>query len=166
MIADSVALGDLSMLAPLSVKDAIWIEAERALAAEENGKNESAKFKYLTDRFDRLEMYLSDARHLLTLAEFSARLAAVKGSKSVKKMKPIDPKTLPSVEMMKAKEERELSDEQKAERDRLKLEREKLRMQRLQQMQEIQQLVESANTPEEMEAARRLVETKYADKNE
>lgn len=149
------------MLAPLSVKDAIWIETERALAAEENGKSESAKFKYMADRFDRIEMYLSDARHIMTLCEFSARLAAVKGSKSVKKMKPIDPKTLPSVEMAKAKEERELSDEQKAQRDRLKLEREKLRMQRLQQMQEIQQMVESANTPEEMEAARKLVEQKY-----
>ena len=154
------------MLAPLSVKDAIWIETERSIKAEEDGKGDSAKFKSLNDRFDRIEMYLSDARHILTLAEFSARLAAVKGSKSVKKMKPIDPKTLPSVEMAKAKEERELSEAQKAERDRLKLEREKLRMQRLQQMQEIQQMVESANTPEEMEAAQRLVDKKYADENE
>lgn len=152
---------DLSILAPLSVKDMIWVEVERGLAAEDEMQMETMRYKMLNDRFDRLEMYMADNRHILTMTEFDARLAAVKGGKSVKKMKPIDPKTLPSVDMAKAKEERELSEAEKAKRDREKMERTKRRMEHLKQMQEIQQMLEGAETPEQIAEATRQFEDKF-----
>lgn len=161
LVSDAVAMKDLSILAPLSVKDMIWVEVERTLVAEDELHMETMRHRMLNDRFDHLEMFLADVRHILTMTEFDARLAAVKGGRTVRKMKPIDPKTLPSVEMAKSKEERELTEEQKAQRDREKMERTKLRMEHLRQMQEIQQLLEGADTPEQIAEATREFEDRY-----
>ena len=63
--------------------------------------------------------------------------------------------------MAKDKDERELTDEQKAKRDREKMERAKLRAERLMEMQHIQLLLENAETAEEIGEATRKFEVQF-----
>ena len=154
---DAVALKDLSILAPLTIKDMIWIEVERSVVAELEAKAEGDKFKYLHDRFDRLDMYLADIKHLSLLIEYDARIDAMKESKGVRRQKPVDAKKLPSTAMEKAKKEVEMTEEQKREAERKRFKRQYDAILKQQRMNHIRELVESAKTPEDWENVERAM---------
>lgn len=157
---------DMSMLQPMSLRDLIWVEVERGVVAEQEAKAEYDRAKYLHDRFDRLDMFLADIKHLDLMIEFYTRLNLMKGGKGIRNVKPIAAKSLPSTAMQQEKEDRELTPEQKAEKNMA--ERKKaLRAVRMRNEQKyIDQLLANAETPEQFEEAQRLFEEHQKKKRE
>lgn len=84
------------MLAPLSVKDAIWIERERYNASVEKNKEEESKYKFAIERFEDLQLLLLDIREVSRNTNVYVKLAALKGGKRPPRVKPIKAEDLPS----------------------------------------------------------------------
>lgn len=135
----------------------IWVEVERGLVAELEAKAESDKFKYLHDRFDRLDMYLADIKHLCLLIEYDARIDAMKESKSVRRQKPVDAKKLPSTAMEKAKKDSESTEEERRAEERRRFKRQYNAILKQQRMNMIRELVEKAKTPEDWENVNKAI---------
>ncbi len=147
---------DMSMLHPLSVRDLIWVEVERGIVAEQEAKAEFDRSKYLHDRFDRIEMFLADIKHVSLLTEYGVRLNLMKGGKGIRTIKPIATKSLPSTAMAQEKEDRELTPEQKAAKNIAERKRLLRAAQRRREQKYIDQLLADADTPEKLAEAERL----------
>lgn len=108
MIESCVESGDLSVLAPLSVKDLIWVNVAQALKecrkTEQNADLISAAAKSL----ETIYMTICDCRDVALDSNLFLRLNAIRGVKGAK-LNPFDTKLLPSsiAEEKKEKKRRE-----------------------------------------------------------
>lgn len=83
------------MLAPLSVKDAIWIDFAIAFKQKKEYDNEYSKIKFQSDQFEALYGLLLDVKEIGKHTNSYVQLAAIKGSKTGK-INPIKDEHLPS----------------------------------------------------------------------
>lgn len=122
LVKTAVATGDLGILAPLSVKDAIWIDVERALRAKDDWEYKKTQMEYLGRRFDDLHLALLDNREVARSTNYFAQIAALKESKRAK-FTYYESDNLPSVIAEKRREKEEASrkalEERKRRADRL-----------------------------------------------
>ena len=102
---------DMSLLQPLSIKDAIWIECERRIASEDDFKYEESKLKFMDNRFDALYLSLLDLREIERNTNFYQKASALKDAKRPK-IEPFPDKHLPSVMVNKQREEKKRTAEQ------------------------------------------------------
>ena len=105
MILAAVELKDLTMLAPLSVKDAIWLDCATALKRKEDITFENDKVKFIGEQFESLGELLMDVRHVAMHTDSFVQLSALKESKHAK-INPIQHKDLPSHYLDEAKRKR------------------------------------------------------------
>jgi len=110
---------DMSMLAPMSVKDVIWIERERYNASVENNKETENKYKFAIERFEDLQLLLLDIREVSRNTNVFVKLAALKDSKRPPRIKPIKVEDLPSeiVSRRKRKIQKQKEEQQKKAAD-------------------------------------------------
>lgn len=105
LIESCVESGDLSVLAPLSVKDLIWVNVAQALKecrkTEQNAELISAAAKSL----ETIYMAICDCRDVALDSNLFLRLNAIRGVKGVK-LNPFDTKLLPSSIAEEKKEEK------------------------------------------------------------
>ncbi len=102
----AVATGDLSILAPLSVKDAIWLDVERALRAKDEWEYKKSKMEYIGRRFDDLHLALMDNREIARSTNYFTQIAALKEAKHPK-FTYYESENLPSVIAEKRREKEE-----------------------------------------------------------
>lgn len=112
----AVATGDMSMLQPLSVKDAIWLEVERWLREKRRIEEERTRYEFFDRRFEMLYYMVMDCREVVRNMDYFTQIAALKEAKHPKfEFFPYD--KLPSVKVEKERE--------KAEKEREEMERRK-----------------------------------------
>ena len=111
----AVATGDLSILSPLSVKDAIWIDVERALRAKDEWEYKKSKMEYLGRRFDELHLALMDNREVARSTNYFTQIAALKEAKHPK-FTYYEDEHLPSVIAEKRREKEEADKEARQRR--------------------------------------------------
>lgn len=99
----AVEMNDLSMLQPLSIKDAIWLEHALHLKRMDKVKSDDAKLKFALDRLEELELYMLDIREISRNTNVYVKLAALKGGKRPPKIRPIKTDELPSEIVSKRK---------------------------------------------------------------
>ncbi len=102
---------DLSMLQPLSIKDAIWIEYEQRRVDEEEAKYEESKIKFMDNRFESLYLSLLDIREVERNTNYYQKLSAMKEAKRPK-IEFYPDKHLPSVMVNKQREEQKRTAEE------------------------------------------------------
>lgn len=107
MIQSAVALKDLSILQPMSVKDAIWIDCERSLATKDEVEYEQSKVKFLSEKLDSIHIMLMDIREIDKNNNIYVQVAAKKGGTKRIKLDPITNDDLPSGQIQKQREEAE-----------------------------------------------------------
>lgn len=105
------------MLLPLTVKDAIWLEREQARAAEDGGKIEEAKIKFMDSRFEALFWTLLDIREVVRHADYYQQVSALKEAGGKAKIEYYPDKNLPSVILSKRRREETMTPEEKAAQD-------------------------------------------------
>ena len=126
----AVATGDLSILAPLSVRDAIWIDIERGLKRKQELEYEQGKIDYISRRFDDLYLALLDNREVARSTNYFTQIAALKEAKHPK-FTYYEEANLPSVIVQKQrqKEERLKKEETKVVTEKPEEVRKKIRKQ-------------------------------------
>lgn len=103
----------MSFLAPLSVKDAIWLEVERWLAEKRRLDEERTRYEFIDRRFEMMYYMLMDNREVLRNMDYFMQIAALKEAKHPKfEFFPHD--KLPSVVMER---EREKAERERKERE-------------------------------------------------
>lgn len=114
LIKTAVATGDMSFLAPLSVRDAIWLEVERWLAEKRRLDEERTRYEFLDRRFEMMYYMLIDNREVLRHADYFAQIAALKEAKRPK-FEFFPQERLPSVVMEREREKAEQERKEKEE---------------------------------------------------
>lgn len=97
------------------MKDAIWIDAERARVLKEDAEYENSKFKYMSSRFESLEMLLMDIREVSRNSNYYVKIAAMKGGKKMPKIEYYDNEHLPSVIVENERKRKEEEERRKRE---------------------------------------------------
>lgn len=110
----AVEMNDLSMLQPLSIKDAIWLEHALHLKRMDKVKSDDAKLKFAMDRLEELELYVLDIREISRNTNVYVKLAALKGGKRPPKIRPIKSCELPSEIVAKRKRMGEVAKQDQA----------------------------------------------------
>ena len=130
LIKTAVATGDLSILAPLSVRDAIWIDIERGLMRKQELDYEQSKIDYFSRRFDDLYLALLDNREIARSTNYFTQIAALKEAKRPK-FTYYEDSNLPSViaRKQREKEERLKNEETKVVPEKPEEARKKIRKQ-------------------------------------
>ena len=113
LVKTAVATGDLSILSPLSVRDAIWIDIERGLKRRQELEYEQSKIDFMSRRLDDLYLALLDNREVARSTNYFSQIAALKEAKHPK-FTYFEVENLPSFIAEKQRKKDELVKEKKA----------------------------------------------------
>lgn len=89
--------GDFSVLAPMSVKDLIWVQVAQSLKVKYDHEQELARSKAYSQTAEAIYMAIIDAQEIARDTNWYAKIGALKESpKAMRKIAPLNRKDLPS----------------------------------------------------------------------
>lgn len=100
--------GDLSPLAPMSIKDLIWVNVCQSLKLKSKYEFEKAKREAELKDLELVLFILADIRAITRDTNYFVRVNAVKGTVEFKKIKPMPDEAMPSVMIEKQREEEKI----------------------------------------------------------
>ena len=104
LIESCVEAGDFSPLAPMSVKDSIWIRVGLALRARRDAEFDAERAKPRFKVLETLYLAVCDLREIALDTNYYNRFEALKSTK-VRKINPFDTRLLPSVAVEEERKE-------------------------------------------------------------